>query len=368
MNAVTPALPSTPTSTTPIARSHVTDGPRAAELAARTSATEVVEDLALLLAEAQAGDTEALALARERFDALSAYLSAPENPLPRQWARALAWTPREPNTLLLVETPEVVVEHPLDDPTASTVQMAFDFAALDEEGCFTVTAPEGVLASQIEAISRHRAPIEATPVLDELLHEAPEPLPAPVPTAPATAPASRPHAISHVGPATSFAEVHAYVKERLGEPTGVVCPACERAAAIHDRTLSSSMAQALIVMFKAGEYENRAWFNMPKINHLWPSRDEAMLAYWGLIETHKEVDPSVTGRRGWWRLTSLGVEFVQRKVAVPGHAKVYNGRALEVCGAPVSITDALGTGFTYAEEMGRHNIDTRYWRPRALTA
>lgn len=144
---------------------------------------------------------------------------------------------------------------------------------------------------------------------------------------------------------TPLSEAQQWLRNRVDK--GDNCPCCSQFAKVYRRKINAGMAQALIVMYRQS---GGSWFRMPSIAHLWQSRDEAALAYWGLIEEAQEPRED-GGRAGWWRLTQAGMLFASNRGTVPKYARVYNGRCLGLTGDPQSIIDALGNRFDYTELM-----------------
>lgn len=80
--------------------------------------------------------------------------------------------------------------------------------------------------------------------------------------------------------------------------------------------------------------------------------DFAKLAYWGLVE-EKQLQESADKRTsGYWRITTEGIKFVERKTKIKSHVKIYDSRFFGFSGEDVSIEDCLGEKFSYAELMG----------------
>lgn len=135
---------------------------------------------------------------------------------------------------------------------------------------------------------------------------------------------------------------------------GAKCPCCRQLAKVYRRNLTSVAARAVGALYRD---HGRDFGHMPSVarRHL---RDVAhqggylvLGAHWGLIEEERELRPD-GGRTGWWRITDLGEAWVRGHAAVPKYAHVYDGRCLKVDGDPVTIEDALGEKFSYAELMG----------------
>lgn len=149
-------------------------------------------------------------------------------------------------------------------------------------------------------------------------------------------------------------DARAWLREQRVE--GVRCPCCNQLAKIYKRSMLSTSARTLIAMY----LETRGTDNFIHIPTLVQRRvrDKAhqggsstLGAYWGLIEEERERRPD-GGRKGWWRLTPKGLAWVLGRTTIPHYAYTYNSRVVEVSGPPVSIRQALGTGFDYEEMMG----------------
>ena len=157
-------------------------------------------------------------------------------------------------------------------------------------------------------------------------------------------------------------EAKKWLRARFGK--GATCPCCNQFVKLYKRPFSKSMAYVLLLMechFRGDPVEE--WLHVPSyIAEMVsdnPRRaaavrgDWAKLKFWGLIEEKPEVRADGSPRVGYWKLTSLGRQFVKRQVKVPGHVFIYNGEALQrTVEHLITIDDALGTEFSYAEIMG----------------
>lgn len=135
-----------------------------------------------------------------------------------------------------------------------------------------------------------------------------------------------------------------WLRQRVDE--GAKCPLCQQHAKVYRRKLNSGMARSLILMYRNA---GRDWIHIPTQLPA-RSREEGKLRYWGLAEEAK-VEREDGGRAGWWRVTSMGVQFVLGSLVVPKYAHIYDDRLLRLSGDPITIVDALGEKFDYAELM-----------------
>lgn len=145
---------------------------------------------------------------------------------------------------------------------------------------------------------------------------------------------------------------------------GATCPCCHQFVKLYKRSLNKSSAYVLLLIacyFQGDAVEE--WLHVPSYiaemvsDH--PRRaaavrgDWAKLKFWGLIEEKPETRADGSPRAGYWKLTPLGRQFVKRQVKVPSHVYIYNGSPLpKTVDKMITIDEALGTEFSYAEIMG----------------
>jgi hypothetical protein len=125
------------------------------------------------------------------------------------------------------------------------------------------------------------------------------------------------------------------------------CPLCTQFAKVYRRKVSATMSLMAIRMWHKGR---DGFVYLPDLRDGNKGMDQTVMQYFALIEEERASRPD-GGRVGSWRLTPLGVGFVLKQRRVSKYAVVYNGRRLGFDGPPISIIDALGTRFSYAELM-----------------
>lgn len=266
------------------------------------TASEAVDTLRDALTRAADGDQSAAAEAAALFEALDAYLRE-TNPLPSQWRSSAGW---HSNT-----EPETITE---------SVQMSF----FDDQQAPVVPAPI-VVAPEV--------PVQ--PAVAML----PSPGTQSIPTAP-VASATTPTA------GTPLSDVQDWLRQRLDD--GVRCPACDQFAKVYRRNIYATLAKHLISMWTMGGPHRRFLSLSQDLNQ--GGGDMGKMRYWGLVDEESTV-LGENGRQGYWRLTTLGVDFVLGRVTLPKYAYIYDGVCLRLDGPQVSIGDALGKKFNYAALM-----------------
>jgi hypothetical protein len=151
----------------------------------------------------------------------------------------------------------------------------------------------------------------------------------------------------------TLGQAQAELKQKLNK--GATCPCCGQYAKIYRRTITSSMAYALILIYKTGSKE---WIHvenyLKSIDCPSPIRgDVSKLRYWGLLDKKEEVREDGSDRNGMYRITDKGILFVQGKLAVPKHAFIFNNLLNDMSkDEDLTITKALKSKFNYKEVMG----------------
>lgn len=134
---------------------------------------------------------------------------------------------------------------------------------------------------------------------------------------------------------------------------GVKCPCCDQNVKVYERSITGSMAKALILLAKATPQSGPDWVHVPTLlrrNGI-GEKHVAMLRYWGLIVQKPGERDDGSKATGWWMITDLGVQFIRGTATVPKKIRVYNGQFLgPVPGAGVvGINDVMGKVFNYRE-------------------
>lgn len=162
-----------------------------------------------------------------------------------------------------------------------------------------------------------------------------------------------PYRIMYARPGISLQEAIVWLREHYRDE-GARCPCCKQIAREYKRTIHAAMAQKLIQFWRT---YGTAWGERTPLmlrgreGAADGGGDFAKLRYWQLVEESDEERPD-GGRAGWWRVTQLGDQFVQNKLAVHRYAYVFDGKLRRLEGPLYSIERCLGKRFNYNELMG----------------
>jgi len=153
-------------------------------------------------------------------------------------------------------------------------------------------------------------------------------------------------------------EAKKWLRERFED--GAECPCCKQYVKLYKRKLNSSMAYALVAIYKYfNANPNDEWLHVPSyLSRIMSSAtirggDWSKLRYWKLIEAQKAIRDDGSERVGNYRITDEGKKFVQGLIRVPKHVYLYNQQPVKRRDEETtSIQDALGQDFNYNELMG----------------
>lgn len=147
-------------------------------------------------------------------------------------------------------------------------------------------------------------------------------------------------------------EAKEYLKSNIGE--GTKCPCCGQFVKLYTRKLNSSMAYALILIYKSpfqGFFHVEDY--LKSINCPSSIRgDFAKLRWWNLIEQFKGEREDGSKRVGHYRITTLGKNFTRGFCTVKESIRLYNQGFYGFSGNEIDIKRALKNKFNYNELMG----------------
>jgi len=146
---------------------------------------------------------------------------------------------------------------------------------------------------------------------------------------------------------------------------GASCPCCHQMVKLYKRKLNSSMAVALVYIYKYFQANpDKEWLHVPSyLSRIISGAtvrggDWSKLRYWGLIEDQKAIRDDGSDRVGNYRITAAGKTFVGGLCRVPKHVFLYNGGVVKRRDTEtISIDEALGEKFSYVELMGATHVD-----------
>ena len=144
-----------------------------------------------------------------------------------------------------------------------------------------------------------------------------------------------------------------WVMENLED--GVICPCCNQFAKIYKRKLNSGMAITLIRIYNGVGVD---WIHVKdflRSNKFSNSHDWTLLRYWGILQA-KYAEQCDQKNNGYWRITQKGIDFIEKRVTVLSHVRLYDSNLLNLTGEQVTISDCLGSKFSYNELMGEAKV------------
>jgi len=148
-------------------------------------------------------------------------------------------------------------------------------------------------------------------------------------------------------------EAKQWLRNRIEE--GAKCPCCTQFAKVYDRKIHFNMAKALIIFYRHASMKGLDDYH--NLNDVYANEKESVsqlrgdfpkLKHWGLI-TEQANEDAKKKASGCWKLTQIGIDFIENKMKVHSHVRIYNDRVLKTFGEYVDIRECLAEKYDYAE-------------------
>ncbi len=132
---------------------------------------------------------------------------------------------------------------------------------------------------------------------------------------------------------------------------GYCCAACNQYVKLYRRHFNSNMAVALIFLYRNRERGFIHLENEMKEQGYKRCGDASYLRHYRLIEAKKEDRLDGSSRNGMYKISGLGILFVEMKHKVQNTFLTFNNKCEGFNGKEIDILEALGTKFSYNELM-----------------
>jgi len=128
---------------------------------------------------------------------------------------------------------------------------------------------------------------------------------------------------------------------------GYVCPCCNLYVRRYKRALNCNMGLAMLVLYKSGI---RYFVHLEDLMRQYGYKrcgDASYLIHWKFLERLKEKREDGSSRNGKYKITSLGILFVEGKITAKEKALIFNNQFQGFEGKEITIKEALGNKFNY---------------------
>lgn len=151
-------------------------------------------------------------------------------------------------------------------------------------------------------------------------------------------------------------EAKAWLRQRVQE--GAICPCCTQLAKVHKFKFYSGTAMLIMRMRGMCDRSPDGWVHARRdfaavginIDHF----NFYKLKHWGLVVAKAASDDEDKNSSGYWKLTPLAIDFIERRCAIPTHVYFYDDRVLRMSKERITIDEALGTKFSYTDFISAH--------------
>lgn len=145
----------------------------------------------------------------------------------------------------------------------------------------------------------------------------------------------------------SVGDIREYLRKEW--KNGVDCPACHQHVKLYRRNITSSMAWALLLVYK--EFKKHPTTDALHVGNFLNSQDIpgavrntgdfAKLRFWGLIDPVEGRREDGSKRNGYYRITDIGRIFCENKIEVAKYKFIYNNHAHDESDDTISIEQCL---------------------------
>lgn len=139
---------------------------------------------------------------------------------------------------------------------------------------------------------------------------------------------------------------------------GFICPCCKSFVKRYTRSFNSNMALCLILLYK---YNVNGFIKVEDFlikNGHKRCGDFSYLTHYRFLEKQPGKREDGSSRNGYYRLTSLGILFVEGKIKAHKKFMILNNKFEGFVGDEITIKQALGARFHFDELMGKFNPKT----------
>jgi len=148
-------------------------------------------------------------------------------------------------------------------------------------------------------------------------------------------------------------------KELIKE--GYHCPVCERYCKIYRKTITSTMAYVLILLYgydlkNPEKYVHVEDYIKRKGVYAAIHRNYEQVKYWALIEKLEGEKEDGNPNMGYWRITPEGISFVLNVITKPKYVFTYNDEIIRFSEEQINIKKALRNKFVYEDVLARVEI------------
>jgi len=138
---------------------------------------------------------------------------------------------------------------------------------------------------------------------------------------------------------------------------GYVCQCCNQYVKLYRRTFNCNMALALIHLYRNMD---RSFIHLEKslqANGYQRCGDASYLRHYRFIEALNEERADGSNRNGMYKITSIGMLFVEGKMKARKHFLTFNNKCEGFEGKEIDIHEALTNKFSYADLMSQQRVN-----------
>lgn len=137
-----------------------------------------------------------------------------------------------------------------------------------------------------------------------------------------------------------------FLDNLIANGKGERCPCCERYAQVYKRKLSKPVVRQLYKLLSLGGDKNFIHASKLISPGVTGSGDLGKAKYWGLVE-QKPHHPDEKKSSGFWKLTEMGVFFLNEEAYIRKTLYIYNDKIIKQSSEELLVSDIREAGFDY---------------------
>lgn len=156
---------------------------------------------------------------------------------------------------------------------------------------------------------------------------------------------------SNLQPTDTIQDAKNFLRQNWKE--GAICPCCAQVTKLYARSITSSMAHALILVYLSGArgyFHAESFFKNSRCDKAIRG-DFPKLKYFGLIEPMEGKSDDGNPNTGYYKITEKGIKFTEMTDVAPKHVYIYNNKMYGFSEEMVNIQSCLKNKFNYNELM-----------------
>lgn len=154
----------------------------------------------------------------------------------------------------------------------------------------------------------------------------------------------------------TFEEGRQQFYKKLQNDGEAICPCCNRRGKVNKLKIHSTLAAMLCRLYRASiDQHDRpdGWVHLAQFKlEARSGNDFSIVKHWGIAESMPADFSEDKASSGNWRLTELGIQFVQREISIKRNLFVFDDQVILEGHEKINMIKSLNDKFSYLDLTG----------------